>query len=474
MALPDYHIWEITEEDRKLAEGRIADARSSLLPAEFAQKEANGEFNMERLNPSFKFQTMIKSYIETGGRLGGQDKVAFINEMDRMIDRILGRVTILFTTCSNAGSDRLRTESGFRPTVITADETGQCSVANLCVPITSFDSWRDLFLFGDWKQLHPVVLSGAFNEFVRNAKMSFLELLTMKDFPYILLNKQYRMPKAVSKFLPEYVYENELEDHPKALEDTDVRKAARRVSQRFYNIRGPNGDGSEYWVINVAYGVSRLELNGTSMVNHANAEAMMKAISNLLTEKRHIRPGHIKLLTYYQGQARLIRRLIWEKQWSADLEENKAIRAALVVSTVDAFQGKEDDIIMVDFVAAREVLFEGYKGPLGPIEDAIDDPDDDDTEGYVKYGTVTGHVKYGTVTGHVKDPNRLCVALGRATSALILICQQSLLLIGVGKNRFFQILIDFNYYPLPIFSIQARCRLYISSLSPVRIAAVAI
>ena len=50
----------------------------------------------------------------------------------------------------------------------------------------------------------------------------------------------------------------------------------------------------------------------------------------------------------------------------------------------------------------------------------------------------------------------------------------SLPYLGVGKNRFFQILIDFNHYPLPIFSMQARCRVYILSLSPVRIAAVAV
>jgi hypothetical protein len=173
-------------------------------------------------------------------------------------------------------------------------------------------------------------------------------------------------------------------------------------------------------VIDVPYGVSRLEYNATSMVDHANANAVVQAIANLLTEE-DLKPAKIKALTYYQGQARLTRRLIEAREWSQDHDENIDIKRALTVFTPDAFQGKEDDVVIVDFVAAENVLAHGYKGILAgcSADHDGDDGNDDETEGYVKFGTVTGHVK---------DPNRLCVALSRPKACLILVCQESLLL----------------------------------------------
>ena len=49
-----------------------------------------------------------------------------------------------------------------------------------------------------------------------------------------MLNKSYRMPKSVSQFVREYIYENQLEDHTKALRDTKEREAARRVCKNIY------------------------------------------------------------------------------------------------------------------------------------------------------------------------------------------------------------------------------------------------
>jgi hypothetical protein len=143
----DYHIWAMIEADRY-----------------------NTEHTGEQHNPSARFQDLMTRYIESSGHLSNDDKTAFQDEMDRMTDRVLATIRVLFTTCSNAGSDMLVLQTAFRPTVIAVDEAGQASVPSLCVPITSYDSWEGLFLFGDWKQLHPVILGGAYNEFIKNAE----------------------------------------------------------------------------------------------------------------------------------------------------------------------------------------------------------------------------------------------------------------------------------------------------------------
>lgn len=49
-------------------------------------------------------------------------------------------------------------------------------------------------------------------------------------------------------------------------------------------IKANRGKGSEYFVVNVKYGVSRLEVNGTSLVNHANADAIMVLLRQMLLE----------------------------------------------------------------------------------------------------------------------------------------------------------------------------------------------
>ena len=42
---------------------------------------------------------------------------------------------------------------------------------------------------------------------------------------------------------------------------------------------------------NVPYGVSRLELKNSSMINHTNAHAVVEATANMLTEK-NLKPAN--------------------------------------------------------------------------------------------------------------------------------------------------------------------------------------
>ncbi len=103
----------------------------------------------------------------------------------------------MFTTCVNADGKLLEDGASFKPTVIFCDEAGQVGLASLCVPLMTFHDWEGLFLFGDICQLEPMILSGAFNEFIRNARLSPLALLALKGFEQLLLDTQYRMSPAI-------------------------------------------------------------------------------------------------------------------------------------------------------------------------------------------------------------------------------------------------------------------------------------
>lgn len=76
------------------------------------------------------------------------------------------------------------------------------------------------------------------------------------------------------------------------------------------------------------------EVNGTSLVNHANAGVVVDMIDRLILTKV-VKAGMIKVLTYYQGQRRLMRQLLDSRPWDRDLKD------AIEISTVDSFQGRE-------------------------------------------------------------------------------------------------------------------------------------
>lgn len=116
-----------------------------------------------------------------------------------------------------------------------------------------------------------------------------------------------------------------------------------------------------------------------------------------LLEEPDINPQDIKPITYYAGQVHLLRRMIGEETWSENHKRDSLIKDRLEVSTVDAFQGREDGIVIADFVAACDLLATNSS----PVDHGPDH-DDDETEEYVKVGRVTGHVK---------NPNRVTPTL---------------------------------------------------------------
>ena len=203
---------------------------------------------------SRKYKQAVTNYIRKDGKVGKAERTAIENESDRMLGRVLADMNIVFTTASNCGGELLGGPNSFEPTVIVCDEAGHISIPSLCVPLTTFTKWEGLFLFGDVQQLKPSASSGQFNEFVHDAKVSPLALLAMKGVQPILLNEQYRMSPACSAFPRMEFYDGEgLKDSVEVKRDNAIRKAVREVSIGL-GVVGDNGEGSGYFVTNVARG----------------------------------------------------------------------------------------------------------------------------------------------------------------------------------------------------------------------------
>ena len=414
----DYRIWQITEADRRQAEKDYEAAKNDMAPEEFSRMFNNGQISLNHFDKSARYRDCMQEFIRRKGKFNLRERTMLEDEFDHMVERVLAETDILFTTASNCGGTLLKDSKSFVPTVIFCDEAGQISIPSLCVPLTTFTKWEGLFLFGDVQQLEPTALSGNLNEFHANAKVSPLALLAMKKFRSYLLDTQYRMAPSISKFPRVQFYDGKgLKDSWYVQQDNAVRKAVHKLFLS-YGVKGDNNNGSEYVVVDVPKGCSLVEQNGTSLVNHANADIVVDIVENMITTCV-VSPSDLKIISYYQGQRRLIRKKINQKPWSKEVKDNIDIE----ISTVDAFQSRECRVVIVDTVAAKDSM------QIQQTNEPGEEPDDEDDTGGEDY------IKVGAVTAHVKSPKRLNLAMTRGQDATVVVCQTALLSSAAKKER---------------------------------------
>lgn len=312
----------------------------------------------------------------------------------------------VFTTCVTSGCGQL--PKHFDPDIVCVDELDQLTVPTFCVPLTAYKTWKGLLLFGDTIQLKPKVASSGMNEFVENSKLSPMDLLMSKGFSHIRLKVQYRSDPEISKFPSVQFYgEGELVSHPSTNADSITKQKLRAVSVNYYGIKKDQG-GSTYFFVDVPYGASRTEQNGSSQHNHANAGAISDCIRDLLIEG--VRGDQISILALYKGQTLTLQNKIHyalgpeaeqgHRDWVAEVKK-------VTIGTVDSFRGRESDIILVDTVTATDQYYALKMRNLNVC---------------------------ATISGHVKEASRLNLALTRAKYGCIVFGQAAALLAAANKR----------------------------------------
>lgn len=398
--------------------------QDKLDDAEIAARLKDGRIkNQDQRDQSLEYRKLLDEYVDADGDISRAKKEHFETLRLQVVLRVLNETNIVFTTCNNAGSEIMKL--GFDPTALFIDETGQLTMAGLAEVLTSFEHWIMAQLFGDPKQLPPFRLSGLANEFLKNAEMSVLALLEEKGYPVLRLTLQYRMAPAISQWVASYFYRGLLQNHPSTLVDNEYRRVAREISLQHYGREGPNKTGSEYWMIDVVNGVSKVQLNTTSLQNFANADRIAILVDQTLA--RGVPPSKISVLTYYTGQLSLVGQKIETKaKTSAETSgRNWELSQGYTISSVDAFQGEENEFVFIDIVVAYQ---KGWKGPsrADTVAEAEDSAEDDGSEGYHRSSRVNAHVK---------SPNRLCCALTRGRSCVVVVCQLNAVMSTVKSSQ---------------------------------------
>ena len=257
-------------------------------------------------------------------------------EIQEEIDEMLKSYDIVIATCSTTWDDRISRQNF--PFVI-IDEVTQCCEIESLIPIVH--GCKHLTLIGDQKQLGPIVLHPQAD--FTGMKVSLLERM-LKLYPELLnvLNLQYRMHEEIIKFPSKEFYNSEIKN---------ALPKESRINKSFNSkFNWPNKDIPLIFVHVVGHEI--VIKSGKSKQNKEEAQIVALFVEKM--NKSGINLRNIGVITPYSAQKILIHKMLREKYKANNLIEN------LKISSVDGFQGREKDFIIISNVRSNPKNIIGF------------------------------------------------------------------------------------------------------------------
>ncbi|TFK36346.1 AAA domain-containing protein [Crucibulum laeve] len=192
---------------------------------------------------------------------------------------------------------------------------------------------KQVVLVGDHQQLGPVIM----NKKAARAGLTqslFERLVVLGNRP-IRLQVQYRMHPCLSEFPSNMFYEGTLQNGVTAPER--LRKNV--------DFPWPVPDTPMFFYQNL--GQEEISSSGTSFLNRTEASNVEKIVTKFF--KSGVVPGQIGVVTPYEGQRSYI---VNYMQFNGSLK--KDLYKEIEVASVDAFQGREKDYIILSCVRSNE------------------------------------------------------------------------------------------------------------------------
>ncbi|RYH29329.1 hypothetical protein EON65_08835 [archaeon] len=261
------------------------------------------------------------------GELTAVDARRFRQLRSKAEREILMAADVICSTCVGAGDPRLA-NLRFRQLLI--DESTQAMEAECFIPIVL--GVKQLVLVGDHCQLGPVVMCKKAAK--AGLTQSLFERLVLLGIRPIRLQVQYRMHPVLSEFPSNMFYEGTLQN--------GVAETDRQLKSAEFLWPNPNRPMYFY----MSTGNEEVGGSGTSFLNRTEAAAVEKIVTMML--KANFRPDQIGVITPYEGQRSFV---------VSYMQKNGSQRADLYkeieVASVDSFQGREKDFIIVSCVRSN-------------------------------------------------------------------------------------------------------------------------
>ncbi|KFY69416.1 hypothetical protein V498_10476 [Pseudogymnoascus sp. VKM F-4517 (FW-2822)] len=217
----------------------------------------------------------------------------------------------------------------FRTVLI--DESTQSAEPECMIPLVL--GCKQVVLVGDHQQLGPVIMNKKAAKAGLN--QSLFERLVILGLAPIRLNVQYRMHPCLSEFPSNMFYEGSLQN------GVTMQQRLRRD----VDFPWPVGDTPMMFWSNL--GNEEISASGTSYLNRTEASNVEKIVTRFF--KAGVQPADIGVITPYEGQRSYVVSSM-QNTGTFKKENYKEIE----VASVDAFQGREKDFIVLSCVRSND------------------------------------------------------------------------------------------------------------------------
>jgi regulator of nonsense transcripts 1 len=240
----------------------------------------------------------------------------------------LNNADVICCTCVGAGDPRL---AKFKFRTVLIDESTQSAEPECMIPLVL--GCKQVVLVGDHQQLGPVIMNKKAAKAGLN--QSLFERLVILGCSPIRLNVQYRMHPGLSEFPSNMFYEGSLQNgitvHDRLRRDVDFPWPMMDNPMMFWSNLGNE----------------EISASGTSYLNRTEATNVEKIVTRFF--KAGVQPKSIGIITPYEGQRSYIVSSM-QANGTFKKENYKEIEAA----SVDAFQGREKDYIILSCVRSND------------------------------------------------------------------------------------------------------------------------
>ncbi len=253
---------------------------------------------------------------------------------NKMIRDIIETSDVILSTNSSAALESIA-RTKFDVAII--DEASQATIPSVLIPIAKAHRF---ILAGDHKQLPPTIISDKAQGL---EKTLFEELIRIYPFKSQLLNIQYRMNSLLMKFPNSEFYNNNLKSDS-SVDDIDIN-----------DIINSNDKEDAMLFIDTSniddIGEKHLK-DSKSIINQLEADIAVKFANDYL--KLGLEETDIGIISPYADQVKIIHD-----------------RTPVEVKTVDGFQGREKEIIIISTVRSNEDGNIGFLRDLRRLNVAI-------------------------------------------------------------------------------------------------------
>ncbi len=274
-----------------------------------------------------------------GGELTQEDEKRYRGLRAQCEHALLKHANVICTTCVGAGDPRL---ANMRFKQVLIDESTQSTEPECLIPIMM--GAKQVVLVGDHCQLGPVIMCKKAAK--AGLHQSLFERLVHLNARPIRLEVQYRMHPCLSEFPSQSFYDGSLQNGV-TLKDRTYHDMGgfpwprSQMPMFFYN----------------STGFEEISNSGTSYLNRTEASNIEKMILFFL--RANIKSHQIGVITPYEGQRAYIQTLLQKSTGITNLMDKKNLED-IEVASVDSFQGREKDFIILSCVRSNQNLGIGF------------------------------------------------------------------------------------------------------------------